>query len=87
VSVRTVKRWVAAAREEREAALAGEPPAREAGAGALGRADPRWAEMALEIMGEHKDESTPGKDGPELRPQAATLSASTKLFFVTLAWH
>jgi hypothetical protein len=43
--------------------------------------------MALEIMGEHKDESTPGKDCPELRPQAATLSASTKLFFVTLAWH
>jgi hypothetical protein len=61
VSVRTVKRWVAAAREEREAALAGDRPAREAGAGGLGRADPRWAEMALEIMAEHKDESTPGK--------------------------
>jgi len=61
VSVRTVKRWVAATREEREAALAGELPAREAGAGGLGRADPRWVEMALEIMGEHKDESTPGK--------------------------
>jgi transposase InsO family protein len=61
VSVRTVKRWVAAAREGREAALAGEMPAREAGSGGLGRADPRWVEMALEIMGEHKDESTPGK--------------------------
>jgi hypothetical protein len=40
VSVRTVKRWVAAAREGREAALAGEMPAREAGSGGLGRADP-----------------------------------------------
>jgi hypothetical protein len=61
VSVRTVKRWVAASHREREAALAGELPTREAGSGGLGRADPRWAEMALEIMGEHKDESTPGK--------------------------
>jgi hypothetical protein len=61
VSVRTVKRWVAAAREGREAALAGEMPTREAGSGGLGRADPRWVEMAMEIMGEHKDESTPGK--------------------------
>ncbi|MGW4838614.1 TnsA-like heteromeric transposase endonuclease subunit [Streptomyces globisporus] len=61
VSVRTVKRWVAAAHREREAALAGEVPASAPGSGGLGRADPRWVEMALEIMAEHRDESTPSK--------------------------
>jgi hypothetical protein len=38
-----------AVHEGREAALAGEMPAREAGSGGLGRADPRWVEMAMEI--------------------------------------
>jgi hypothetical protein len=40
VSVRTIKRSVAALRKEREAALAGEVPARDAASGGLGRADP-----------------------------------------------
>ncbi|WP_407992117.1 TnsA-like heteromeric transposase endonuclease subunit [Kitasatospora sp. CMC57] len=61
VSVRTVKRWVAAAHREREAALAGEPAMGDAGSGGLGRADARWVEMALEIMKEHEEESTPTK--------------------------
>ncbi|MFI9078380.1 TnsA-like heteromeric transposase endonuclease subunit [Streptomyces sioyaensis] len=61
VSVRTIKRWVSAFHREREAALAGDLPDRAADMGGLGRADPRWVEMALEIMAEHVDESTPSK--------------------------
>jgi hypothetical protein len=57
VSVRTVKRWVAAAREGREAALAGEMPAREAGSGGLGRADPR---LSGPVQGHWSDTFTNG---------------------------
>ncbi|WP_127361658.1 TnsA-like heteromeric transposase endonuclease subunit [Actinacidiphila soli] len=61
VSVRTIKRWVSAFHGEREAALTREAPERSATSGGVGRADPRWTEMALEIMAEHEDASTPSQ--------------------------
>ncbi|MFI6688001.1 TnsA-like heteromeric transposase endonuclease subunit [Streptomyces sp. NPDC050485] len=54
VSVRSIKRWVSAFQADREAGLVYGGPDRGSGdMGGLGRADPRWVEMALEIMAEH----------------------------------
>lgn len=61
VSLSTVLRWVAAFHAEKEAGLARRRPERPADLGGVGRADPRWVEMALEVMSEYGDESTPGK--------------------------
>ncbi|MFB6980746.1 TnsA-like heteromeric transposase endonuclease subunit [Streptomyces scopuliridis] len=61
VSLSTVLRWVAAFHAEREAGLARRRPEGPVGLGGVGRADPRWVEMALEVMSEYGDESTPGK--------------------------
>ena len=55
VSVRTVKRWVAAVEAHGEAGLA--PSARRAPV--LDRCDPRWVETALAVMVEHTDQSKP----------------------------
>ncbi|WP_435127430.1 transposase [Actinacidiphila sp. bgisy144] len=55
VSLRTVKRWVAAVEAHGEAGLA--PRAR--GTSVLDRCDPRWVETALEVMIEHTDQSKP----------------------------
>ncbi|MGW5939675.1 TnsA-like heteromeric transposase endonuclease subunit [Streptomyces celluloflavus] len=60
VSLSTIQRWVRAFHSEREAALVRDRPAAPE-SGGLGRADPRWVEMALEVMAEYKEESTPGK--------------------------
>ncbi|MEO3839732.1 TnsA-like heteromeric transposase endonuclease subunit [Streptomyces sp. B22F1] len=60
VSVRTIKRWVRAFLLDREAGLVRGGPDRGDGTmGGLGRADPRWVEMALEIMNEHGKDSQP----------------------------
>ncbi|WAX78338.1 TnsA-like heteromeric transposase endonuclease subunit [Streptomyces sp. KMM 9044] len=59
VSVRTIKRWVRAFLTDREAGLVHSGPDRGGDMGGLGRADPRWVEMALEIMAEHGKESKP----------------------------
>ncbi|WP_328732891.1 TnsA-like heteromeric transposase endonuclease subunit [Streptomyces caniferus] len=61
VGLRTVKRWVSAFHHEREAALTRDLSERPADAGGVGRADPRWVEMALEIMAEHTEASTPSQ--------------------------
>ncbi|MGJ6967023.1 helix-turn-helix domain-containing protein [Streptosporangium sp. G11] len=58
VSVRTVKRWVAAVEEHGAAGLA--PKAR--GTTILDRCDPRWVEMALEVMVEYTDQSRPQRN-------------------------
>ena len=55
VSVRTIKRWVAAVEQHGEAGLA--PSVR--GTTVLERCDPRWVETALEVMVEHTDQSKP----------------------------
>jgi transposase InsO family protein len=55
VSVRTIKRWVAAVEQHGEGGLA--PSAR--GTTVLERCDPRWVETALEVMVEHTDQSKP----------------------------
>ncbi|WP_370153354.1 TnsA-like heteromeric transposase endonuclease subunit [Streptacidiphilus sp. EB129] len=59
VNVRTVRRWAHASLAEREAGLAREHVVGAADSGGVGRADPRWVAMALEIMAEHEEESTP----------------------------
>ncbi|MCZ4095253.1 TnsA-like heteromeric transposase endonuclease subunit [Streptomyces sp. H39-C1] len=60
VSVRTIKRWVRAFHVDQEAGLVHGGPDRGDGTmGGLGRADPRWVEMALEIMAEHGKDSQP----------------------------
>ncbi|NEB65137.1 transposase family protein [Streptomyces diastaticus] len=60
VSVRTIKRWVRAFQADREAGLIHNRPDHGDGTmGGLGRADPRWVEMALEIMAEHEKDSQP----------------------------
>ncbi|GAA0972158.1 helix-turn-helix domain-containing protein [Acrocarpospora macrocephala] len=54
---RTVERWVHDYRRFHQAGLAeGMEPH---GAGRLGQADPRWVEMALEVMAEYTSESQP----------------------------
>ncbi|MGA4902188.1 TnsA-like heteromeric transposase endonuclease subunit [Streptomyces griseoincarnatus] len=59
VSVRTIKRWVRAFLTDREAGLVHGGTDRGGDMGGLGRADPRWVEMALEIMAEHGKDSKP----------------------------
>ncbi|MGW0556545.1 TnsA-like heteromeric transposase endonuclease subunit [Streptomyces sp. NPDC002926] len=59
VGQRTIRRWVSDFQAEREAALARDLPERSADSAGVGRADPRWVEMALEIMAEHTDAATP----------------------------
>jgi hypothetical protein len=60
VSVSTMKRWVRAFLLDREAGLIHGGPDRGSGnTGGLGRADPRWVEMALEIVAEHGKDSKP----------------------------
>lgn len=56
--VRTVKRWVSRFRQIGEAGLV---PQADAGSGPLGRADERWVQIALEVMGEHIGESRPSR--------------------------
>ncbi|MEU3167054.1 hypothetical protein [Streptosporangium sp. NPDC006930] len=57
VTRRTLERWVSEYKDLGPAALAaGMQPRRE---GQLERADPRWVEMALEIMAEHTEQSRP----------------------------
>jgi transposase InsO family protein len=57
VDRRTVQRWVAAFVREGEAGLAPRPER----ARAVGRVDERWIEVALEVMAEHADQSTPSR--------------------------
>lgn len=61
VGLRTLTRWIGSFQREREAALTRDLPDRSADAAGVGRADPRWVEMALEIMAEHTDASTPSQ--------------------------
>ncbi|MEU4234855.1 hypothetical protein AB0F17_62170 [Nonomuraea sp. NPDC026600] len=58
VSVRTIKRWVAAVEDRGAAGLA--PRAR--GTTVLDRCDPRWVETALEVMVEYTDQSKPQRN-------------------------
>ncbi|NRQ32729.1 transposase [Nonomuraea sp. NN258] len=58
VSVRTIKRWMAAVEERGAAGLA--PRARRTTL--LDRLDPRWVETALEVMVEHTDQSKPQRN-------------------------
>jgi transposase InsO family protein len=70
VQARTVERWVAAYRRGGEAGLA----PRTRGEHALGRVDTRWCEVALEVMAEHRDQSTPSRK-MVIERTAARLSA------------
>ena len=58
VGRRTFQRWVSQYQDAGQAGLAG---TEIQGVGPLGRADPRWVETALTVMGDHQDESTPTK--------------------------
>ncbi len=58
VSLRTVKQWVADFRLRGEAGLA---RSRARHVKPLGRVDDRWAEIALEVMAEHTDQSRPSR--------------------------
>lgn len=71
VDARTVRRWVREFREFEEAGLA---PKTELLDGPLAKADPRWVEVALEVMGEHAEESEPSQS-IVLRRTAARLTA------------
>lgn len=57
VTRRTLERWLADYRPFGQAGLAAGTKPR--GEGPLGRADPRWVEMALEVMAEYTNESQP----------------------------
>ncbi|WP_434481460.1 TnsA-like heteromeric transposase endonuclease subunit [Streptomyces sp. NBC_01281] len=61
VSERTIKRWVQSFLVDREAGLIQGGSQRTSDLGGVGRADPRWVEMALEIMAEHTDQSKPSR--------------------------
>ncbi|WP_240467660.1 TnsA-like heteromeric transposase endonuclease subunit [Streptomyces albus] len=75
VSVRTIKRWVRAFLTDREAGLVrGGPDHGSGDMGGLGRADPRWVEMALEIMAEHGKDSKPTR-GKVIRSVGPRLEA------------
>ncbi|MFJ8150570.1 TnsA-like heteromeric transposase endonuclease subunit [Streptomyces sp. NPDC096048] len=75
VSMRTIKRWVRAFLTDREAGLVRGGPDRGSGdMGGLGRADPRWVEMALEIMAEHEKDSKPTR-GKVIRSVGPRLEA------------
>ncbi|GGN32164.1 hypothetical protein GCM10011578_070630 [Streptomyces fuscichromogenes] len=75
VSVRTIKRWVRAFLTDREAGLVrGGPERRSGDMGGLGRADPRWVEMALEILAEHGKDSKPTR-GKVIRSVGPRLEA------------
>src|SRR5712691_2498028 len=58
VSLRTVKQWVADFRLRGEAGLS---RTRARHVKPLGRVDDRWAEIALEVMAEHTDQSRPSR--------------------------
>ena len=58
VTTRTLERWV---REYRRAGQVGLASRETQGTGSLGRADPRWVEMAVEVMADHTQESKPTK--------------------------
>src|SRR6266536_441337 len=58
ITTRTLERWV---REYRRAGQAGLAGREGQGTGPLGRADPRWVEIALEVMADHTQESKPTK--------------------------
>jgi transposase InsO family protein len=58
VGRRTFQRWVSQYADGGQAGLA---RTEIQGSGPLGRADPRWVEMALAVMGDHQDESTATK--------------------------
>jgi hypothetical protein len=58
VSLRTIKQWVADFRLRGEAGLA---RSRSRNVKPLGRVDDRWAEIALEVMAEHTDQSRPSR--------------------------
>ena len=70
VSVRTIKRWVAAVEENGAAGLA--PSAR--GTTVLDRCDPRWVETALEVMVEHTDQSKPQRNAVIERTRARVMA-------------
>ena len=61
VGERTIRRWVQVFEVEGESGLVRVRHVGAADAGGLGRADGRWVEMALEILDEHKDQSTPSR--------------------------
>ncbi|MER7911314.1 Mu transposase C-terminal domain-containing protein [Streptomyces sp. NPDC096068] len=56
VTVRSVERWARAFVESGEAGLV---PKRAQAEGGLSHADPRWVEMAEEVLGEYEEESRP----------------------------
>lgn len=58
ITTRTLARWVRNYRDAGQAGLAG---TEIQGAGPLGKADPRWVEIALEVMADHTQESKPTK--------------------------
>lgn len=70
VSVRTVKRWVSAVEAHGEAGLA--PRARHSTV--LERCDPRWVEVALEVMVEHTDQSKPLRKAVIERTEARVVA-------------
>lgn len=57
VSRRTLERWIGEYKRFGQAGLAAGAAAQ--GAGPLGEADPRWVEVALEVMGEYTKEARP----------------------------
>lgn len=56
---RTVERWVQQFQQHGEAGLAATNQKRSAGLG--GKVDPRWTEIAIEVMVEHTDQSRPSQ--------------------------
>ena len=56
---RTVERWVQQFQQHGEGGPGGHQPKRSAGLG--GKVDPRWTEIAIEVMVEHADQSRPSQ--------------------------
>lgn len=57
VGMRTLRRWISDFRQSGEAGLVEVRPA----VVSTGRVDPRWVEMAVEVMVEHRDQSKPSR--------------------------
>jgi hypothetical protein len=58
VSLRTIKQWISDFQQKGEAGLA---RSSTRNVNPLGRVDDRWAEVALEVMAEHTDQSRPSR--------------------------
>src|SRR5690606_20731229 len=72
VTSRTLSQWVADYRKDGQAGLAPRPTKQVAGM--RSKVDPRWAEIAIEVMVEHTDQSRPSRTAAIKRVNARVVA-------------